>query len=65
MNKKLDLSNLKEIRENNNMTQVEVARQVGVGLATYRTWEYNVHQPKAANRKKLKEILPELKSQEG
>jgi len=51
------MENLKEIRLDRGMTQVQVARTVGVSLNTYVKWEQNVMKPNEENMKKLKEVL--------
>lgn len=49
---------IKERRETLNLTQVEVARAVGVSLTAYRLWEYGLHDRMTEeNRKKLEEVL--------
>ena len=51
------MKNLKKIREQNGLTQMEVARKVGVSLTGYRLWENDVSQPNPENLKKLKKVL--------
>lgn len=51
------MEKLKEIRNKLGMTQVEVARAVGVSLSTYLLWERGVSNPNEENAKKLKEVL--------
>lgn len=51
------MENLKEIRQEKGMTQVEVAKAVGVSLAAYLLWERGAGNPNADNMKKLKEVL--------
>jgi len=49
--------NIKKLREEKGMTQVEVARKAGVSINTYRNWEYQVAEPNEENKKKLMEVL--------
>jgi transcriptional regulator with XRE-family HTH domain len=51
------MKNLKEIRIDRGMTQVEVARAVGVSIGAYVKWEQQVMNPNEENEKKLKEVL--------
>jgi transcriptional regulator with XRE-family HTH domain len=51
------MENLKKARKEKNMTQVEVAKLVGVTANTYRNWEYGANAPSDENLEKLKEIL--------
>ena len=48
---------IKRVREKLGMTQVEVARSVGVSLAAFRVWESGGGLPKAVNLEKLKTVL--------
>lgn len=49
--------NLKEQRVKKGMTQVDVAKAVGVSLVTYRLWEESASTPKEENKKKLIKVL--------
>lgn len=49
--------NIEERRKELGMTQVEVARGVGVSLQAYILWEKRVNNPKTENMIKLKEVL--------
>ena len=53
----MDTKNLKNIRLDRGLTQVKVARDVGVTLNTYVKWEQGVMKPNEENAKKLKEVL--------
>ncbi len=53
----LDYIEIKKQRELVGMTQVEVARGVGVSLAGYRNWEIGAGKPTPENLKKLKKVL--------
>lgn len=48
---------LKELRLKKEMTQTDVAKEVGVSLTTYRMWELEVAVPKPENMEKLKKVL--------
>jgi transcriptional regulator with XRE-family HTH domain len=49
--------NIKELRKNKGLTQIEVAKNVGVSLVSYQLWERGVSKPKPENLEKLKNIL--------
>jgi transcriptional regulator with XRE-family HTH domain len=52
---------LKKLRSDKKMTQVEAANKIGVSIATYRLWEAGAFSPTDANYKKILEafdILP-------
>ena len=51
------MENLKQIREEKGMTQVDVAKAVGVSLAGYRLWELGAGKPTPDNLEKLKKVL--------
>ena len=51
------VENLKQIRLDRGMTQVEVAVAVGVSLVTYQLWEKGAMNPTEKNLAKLKEVL--------
>ncbi len=51
------MEKLKELREAKKMTQVEVAKKVGVCLAAYRLWESGGGKPNRENYEKLLEIF--------
>lgn len=51
------MENLKQIREERGLTQVDVAKMVGVSLAGYRLWEMGAGKPTAENMDKLKKAL--------
>lgn len=48
---------IKEARVSKKMTQIDVARAVGVSLAGYRLWESGAGKPIASNLEKLKKVL--------
>jgi len=51
------MTKLREVRENLELTQVDVAIAVGVSLASYRMWEKGVTKPTDENRIKLEVVL--------
>jgi len=51
------LTDLRERRIKQGLTQVNVAVKVGVSLTTYQLWERQVGQPSPENLKKLEEVL--------
>ena len=51
------MEDLKKIRTDLGMTQVEVAKKVGVSLSTYLLWERGAGKPNEENMKKLKKVL--------
>ena len=48
---------IRKLRIKSGMTQVDVARAVGVSLVGFRNWENGGGKPKAENLKKLEEVL--------
>lgn len=51
--------NIKKLRKEKGMTQVDLALKVGVSVNTIRNWEYKVSEPTPENEKKLREVLEE------
>ena len=51
------MTKIKKQRENLGLTQVEVAREVGVTINSYRRWEQGVTNPKPENKDKLEDVL--------
>jgi len=49
--------NLKELRKEKNLSQIEIAEAIGVHVNTYILWERGAGQPTPENLKKLKEVL--------
>ncbi len=49
--------NYKEQRKKLKLTQVQVAREVGVNINTYINWENQVSHPNLENKEKLENIL--------
>ena len=58
------MENLRELRKAANLTQMELAVNVGVSLMTIQLWERKVTTPKEENLNKLKEALNILPSSE-
>ena len=48
---------MKVIREEKGLTQIDMAIAVGVSLSSYRMWEKGVTKPNEVNGHKLKQIL--------
>ena len=53
----LDLENLKETRIKKGLTQMKVAKEVGVSLNSYIRWENGVANPTEENLEKLEKIF--------
>lgn len=53
----MDMLDLKRARHALKMTQADVARQVGVSLATYLLWERGVGRPNEENLEKLMRVM--------
>lgn len=53
----INVKNLKELRTKKNISQVELAKAVGVSANAYRNWEYGANNPSEENMKKLDKIL--------
>ena len=51
------MDNLKKLRKENELTQMDLAVKVGVSLTSVRMWEKGVSEPKEENRRKLEEVL--------
>ena len=55
---KLDIiSNLKEIRVSKGMTQVDLAKLMGVTMNSIARWEQGANKPSEENMDKLKKVL--------
>lgn len=52
--------NLEQTRKQKGITQVELARAVGVSVNTIQAWERNVSTPSPENQKKLDDALEVL-----
>jgi len=54
------MEDLRKRRKALGLSQMELARLVGVSLLTIQTWERGVSEPKPENREKLEQVLAEL-----
>ena len=57
----MDITKLKELRNKRDLTQLQLAKLVGVTLNTYANWEKGANEPNEDNMEKLMEILEEVK----
>lgn len=53
----MNIENLKKLREKKSLTQIQVAKAVGVTATAYRNWEYGANKPSEDHMKKLEDIL--------
>jgi len=53
----LNHTEIKRLRLEQDKTQIDICRAVGVSLAAYRNWELGAGQPTPENLKKLKNVL--------
>lgn len=53
----MDFSKLKEYRKAAKLTQMDLARALGVSVWTCRVWEYGGGKPNKENLEKLKKVL--------
>lgn len=51
---------LKKIREENGLTQIDMAKRVGVSIITYRNWEYGGTKPNEDNAAALGKVIKEI-----
>jgi len=58
--KRMERNNLRERRKALGLSQMELARLVGVSLLTVQIWERGVSEPKPENKEKLEQVLSEL-----
>ena len=56
----MERNDLRKRRKELGLSQMELARLVGVSLLTIQTWERGVSEPKPENREKLEQVLNEL-----
>lgn len=59
------MSNLKDMRQKYNLTQISVAKAVGVSINTVAKWESNVSKPSDDNMKKLEDMFSALRIERG
>jgi len=52
-----DILDIKSLRLEKKLTQIDVAKKVGVSLTSYQLWERGVTTPTEENLKKLYEVL--------
>lgn len=60
MERIMERNDLRERRKALGLSQMELARLVGVSLPTIQIWERGVSKPKPENREKLERVLNEL-----
>lgn len=53
----INIEKMKEERLKRGLTQIEIARQIGVTGNTYRNWELGANLPSEENLEKLNEVL--------
>jgi len=58
------MTTLKERRKALGLSQIELAKKVGVSIPTIQTWERGVGTPKPENEEKLEKILSELEEEQ-
>lgn len=51
------MDKIKELRLNKGLTQLALAKKVGVSVGSIQFWEKNVSTPKKQNLEKLKQVL--------
>ena len=61
----MERNDLRKRRKALGLSQMELARLVGVSLLTIQTWERGVSEPKPENREKLERVLSELEGKGG
>jgi DNA-binding transcriptional regulator YiaG len=59
------MSNLKAMRQKYNLTQISVAKAIGVSINTVAKWENNVSKPSDDNMKKLDDMFSTLRIERG
>ena len=56
--------NLKEIRKENGLTQIDMAKKLKVSLNTYILWERGANNPNEENQQKIDQLIKELKQED-
>lgn len=56
----MERNDLRKRRKALGLSQMELARLVGVSLPTIQIWERGVSEPKPENKEKLEQVLSEL-----
>jgi transcriptional regulator with XRE-family HTH domain len=51
------MADIKKLRTEKGMTQMEVAKACGVSLVTFQLWEREISTPNQENMEKLKKVL--------
>lgn len=59
------MSNLKAMRQKYNLTQMNIAKAIGVSINTIAKWENNVSTPSDDNMKKLDNLFSTLRIERG
>lgn len=59
------MSNLKAMRQKYNLTQMNIAKAIGVSINTIAKWENNVSKPSDDNMKKLEDMFSTLRIERG
>lgn len=59
------MSNLKAMRQKYNLTQISIAKAIGVSINTVAKWENNVSKPSDDNMKKLEDMFSTLRIERG
>ncbi len=59
------MSNLKAMRQKYNLTQMNIAKAIGVSINTIAKWENNVSTPSDDNMKKLEDMFSALRIERG
>ena len=57
---KMERNDLRRRRKALGLSQMELAKLVGVSLLTIQIWERGVSEPKPENKEKLEQVLNEL-----
>jgi DNA-binding transcriptional regulator YiaG len=56
MDKQIRPENLRELRTKLGLTQIEMAKLIGVSAEAWRNWEWGAHKPSPKNIQKLIEL---------
>lgn len=56
--------NLKEIRKENGLTQIDMAKRLKVSLNAYILWERGGNNPNEDNQHKIDQLIKELKQED-
>lgn len=58
----LSAAEIKQIRDDLDLTQKEIAEQIGVNIKAYRNWEKGITSPRAASRRKLRQLIATVRA---